>query len=83
MTDITEDLISELRPEDEIRLENNVAIKYYNSIDQAFPKNKILFSAGYLTSIKTLKNKHEKGAIKKAITIIDKVFLFLEDLAYS
>jgi Xaa-Pro aminopeptidase len=83
ITSIIEDLITQLTEQDGITLEGNIAVKYYNAIQKAFPENNISFSEGYLIDIKILKNKQEKDAIKQAITIIDHVFLFIESLALN
>lgn len=82
-TDISQGIISQLTTSDEIVLEDNIAIKYYKNIWDAFQGNKLKFESAYLDDIKIIKTSLEKTAIKKAISIIDEVFIYIEDLVSS
>ena len=82
-SDFLESIIWELRNKKNISLENNIAIKYYNYIQENLPEVTLNTHENYFWKNRILKNENEKKDIKKAIEIINNVYLHIKKLADS
>lgn len=81
--DLETGIIWALSGNSEILLENNIAIKYLQTLQVAFPDGNFSFHSGYFTEKRSRKTAQEKVYMKKAIHIIDEVYLFIESQAQS
>jgi Xaa-Pro aminopeptidase/Xaa-Pro dipeptidase len=83
MTNLVQALWQEIGEIDTLYFQESIALRYMDDMKVLFPSIEMLAEKSYFWEKRQIKTWEEKDNIKKAIDIIDQVFLYLQSIVES